>query len=178
MEEDTRFVLELMIHYKSDLFKIMTSKLGPYVVNDIEDCYQDLFMLAFLNRRKLCNHPNPVGWLFITAGNIANDKQRKNRKNERRTVSIEDAEEISCPEQMEDDILDRSSSPQEEPESIKEQILDTLSSKEKELYRLKYIEKKDNKYIARYFTTTEGCIRAWLSQMRKHVRKIIEKQMQ
>lgn len=177
MEEDTGFVLELMTNYKSDLIKIMTSKLGQYKGNDVEDCYQDLFMLAFLNRKKLSSHPNPVGWLFITAANIAHDMMRKNRKNERRTVSFEDAADITCLEGIEDLVIDRGSNLQEETEHAKKQILDILSDREKELYRLKYIEKKDTKYLAQYFSTTEGCIRAWLSQMRRHVRKIIENQM-
>ena len=53
MEEDTRFVLDLVTSHKPDLVKIITSKLGQYKTNDVEDCFQDLFVLAFIHREKL-----------------------------------------------------------------------------------------------------------------------------
>lgn len=177
MEEDIRFVLDLVTSHKSDLVKIITSKLGQYKTNDVEDCLQDLFVLAFIHRKKLSRHPNPVGWLFVTARNLAHDTFRKNKKNEKYTVSFEDAIEIFGTDEMEETMLENGTAPKEELETTKEKILEELSCREKKLYRLKYIEKKDTKYLARYFSTTEGCIRAWLSQMRKHIRKIVENQM-
>lgn len=176
MEEDTRFVLDLVTSHKPDLVKIITSKLGQYKTNDVEDCFQDLFVLAFIHREKLSRHPNPVGWLFVTARNLAHDAFRKNKKNERHTVSFEDAIEIFGTDEMEEIMLKNRTAPKEEPETTKEKILEELSCREKKLYQLKYIEKKDTKYLAQYFSTTEGCIRAWLSQMRKRIRKIVENQ--
>lgn len=177
MEEDTRFVLDLVTSHKPDLVKIITSKLGQYQANDVEDCFQDLFVLAFIHREKLSRHPNPVGWLFVTARNLAYDAFRKNKKNEKHTVSFEDAIEIFGTNEMEAIILEDGTVLREEPPLQKEKILEELSCREKKLYQLKYIEKKDTKYLAQYFSTTEGCIRAWLSQMRKHIRKIVENQI-
>ena len=176
MEEDTRFVLDLVTSHKPDLVKIITSKLGLYQANDVEDCFQDLFVLAFIHREKLSRHPNPVGWLFVTASNLAHDTFRKNQKDEQHTVSFEDAIEISGTNETEETLFEYA--PEDEPEIVKERILNQLNCREKKLYQLKYIEKKDTKYLAQYFSTTEGCIRAWLSQMRKHIKKIIEKQTQ
>ena len=176
MKENFCFVLELMNHHRTGLIKTIASKLGPYKTNDAEDCYQELFILAFLNQDKLSSHPNPVGWLFVTASNIACDALRKNQKNERYTVRYEDIAEISCPGGFENIVIERNSGIEEETDGLKDRILNALNEKEKELYRLKYIEKKDTKYLAQYFSTTEGCIRARLSQMRKHVKNLIEKQ--
>lgn len=178
MEKDARFVLDLITKHKLDLIKIITSKLGQYHTNDVEDCFQDLFVLAFINRKKLYCHPNPVGWLFITASNLAHDTFRKNQKDEQHTISFEDAIEISGTDETEYTLFEYEFTSEDEPEIIKERILDQLNCREKKLYQLKYIEKKDTKYLAQYFSTTEGCIRAWLSQMRKHIKKIIEKQAQ
>ena len=176
MEKDARFVLDLITKHKLGLIKIITSKLGQYHTNDVEDCFQDLFVLAFINRKKLYCHPNPVGWLFVTASNLAHDTFRKNQKDEQHTISFEDAIEISGTNETEKTLFEYA--PEDEPEIIKERILEQLNYREKKLYQLKYIEKKNTKYLAQYFSTTEGCIRAWLSQMRKHIKKIIEKQTQ
>jgi len=144
----------------------------------MEDCFQDVFLLALINREKLKNHPNPVGWLYVTASNVAYDAWRKNQKQERHTVPFGDIAEFFYDSGLESSLADfQFGSPEETEDTRKKRVLDELNSREKELYRLKYMEKKDTKYLAEYYSTTEGCIRARLSKLRKHVRKIVEKQM-
>lgn len=176
MSEDERFVLDLVQDHKIKLMKIITSRLGQCRTADVEDCFQDIFMLAFINREKLKTHPNPVGWLYVTASNVAYDARRRNLKHEQLTISFSDVVEYLGEDGI--DIAEFHSDAVEETEdNRKKRVLDELCDKEKELYRLKYVEKKDNRYLAEYYSTTEGCIRARLSQLRKHVRKIVEKQM-
>lgn len=178
MSEDERFVLDLVINHKVGLMKIITSKLGPYRTNDMEDCLQDIFVLVLLNLEKLKNHPNPVGWLYVTASNVAYDTRRKNIKHEQHTIPFGDVVDFLGEDDIEPFIDDfQFDSGEETEDHQKRKVLDELSDREKDLYRLKYVEKKDTKYLAEYYSTTEGCIRARLSQLRKHVRKIVEKQM-
>lgn len=176
MSEDDRFVLDLIMAHKNRLVRIVTSKLGASYINDVEDCLQDIFVLAFVNKEKLRAHLNPAGWLFVTANNVSYDMRRRNLKHEQHTVSFNDLLDYLGEDEVERYILERPSETEME-EGRKESVLDELCDKEKELYQLKYVEKKDNRYLAEYYSTTEGCIRARLSQLRKHVRKIIEKQM-
>ena len=93
MIEDERFVLDLVQDHKIKLMKIITSRLGQCRTADVEDCFQDIFMLAFINREKLKTHPNPVGWLYVTASNVAYDARRRNLKHEQLTVSFSDVME-------------------------------------------------------------------------------------
>ena len=175
MIEDERFVLDLVQDHKIKLMKIITSRLGQCRTADVEDCFQDIFMLAFINREKLKTHPNPVGWLYVTASNVAY-RFPHGLRNQRLTVSFSDVMEYLGEDGV--DIAELHSEALEDTEdNRKKRVLDELCDKEKELYRLKYVEKKDNRYLAEYYSTTEGCIRARLSQLRKHVRKIVEKQM-
>lgn len=182
MIEDERFVLDLVLDHKIKLMQIITSRLGHYRTADVEDCFQDIFILAFINREKLKTHPNPLGWLYVTASNVAYDARRRNQKHAQLTVSfndvMEDVMEYLGEDGVENYIAELHSDTLEDTEdNRKKRVLDELCDKEKELYRLKYVEKKDNRYLAEYYSTTEGCIRARLSQLRKHVRKIVEKQM-
>ena len=144
MENDARFVLDLITKHKLDLIKIITSKLGQYHTNDVEDCFQDLFVLAFINRKKLYCHPNPVGWLFITASNLAHDTFRKNQKDEQHTISFEDAIEISGTDETEYTLFEYHVKPTfdfyqllltqgnqievVEPESVRNRMLDTVKA--------------------------------------------------
>lgn len=178
MNEDEKFVLDLIVKHKNSLVKIITYRLGQYQTTDVEDCLQDIFVLAFVNREKLKTHPNPVGWLFVTASNVSYDARRRFLKHEQHTVSFSDVMEYLGEDGIENYITEFHSEVLEDGEDKrKERVLDELCEREKELYRLKYVEKKDNRYLAEYYSTTEGCIRARLSQLRKHVRKIVEKQM-
>lgn len=178
MSEDERFVLDLVLDHKIKLVKIVTSRLGRCQTADVEDCLQDIFVLAFINKEKLKTHPNPVSWLYVTASNVSYDARRRNLKREQHTVSFSDVMEYLGEDGVENYITEFHSNALEDTEdNKKERVLDELCDKEKELYRLKYVEKKDNRYLAEYYSTTEGCIRARLSQLRKHVRKIVEKQM-
>lgn len=93
MSEDERFVLDLVQDHKIKLMKIITSRLGQCRTADVEDCFQDIFMLAFINREKLKTHPNPVGWLYVTASNVAYDARRRNLKHEQLTISFSDVVE-------------------------------------------------------------------------------------
>jgi len=44
--------------------------------NLVEDVVQETFLRAWVDFNKLRNHPNPRGWLFVTARNLVTDNYR------------------------------------------------------------------------------------------------------
>lgn len=176
MSEDERFVLDLVQDHKIKLMKIITSRLGQCRTADVEDCFQDIFMLAFINREKLKTHPNPVGWLYVTASNVAYDARRRNLKHEQLTISFSDVVEYLGEDGI--DIAEFHSDAVEETEdNRKKRVLDELCDKEKELYRLKYVEKRITDILPNIIPRRRAVYVPVYLSCCKHVRKIVEKQM-
>lgn len=174
MEKDADFIVNLIITHRAPLRKIMTAHLGSYGENDLDDCLQELILRAMLNVSRLRVHENPVGWLYITASHIAKETARKNQKREISLLPLEDFENELYENDPEHEILEHVSGDLREPEETEvAAVLNMLNRREKELYRLKYIEKRSTAFIAQHYHASEGCIRMWLSRLRRHVRDII-----
>ena len=90
-------------------------------------------------------------------------------------ISYEDIEDKLSEESFENELIERMRVKEIDIQAEKEKILSQLSSRELDLYKLKFVENRDYTYIAKKYNTSPGCIRAWISQLKKRVIKIIKK---
>ncbi len=173
--KERKFIADLIGENEERLRKSAASILKNKNEDNLDECLQELYVLAYENIEKLLLHPCPEGWLFKTISNIAHDMKRDIDKNMTYLISYEDIEDKLSEESFENELIERMRAKEIDIQAEKEKILSQLSSRELDLYKLKFVENRDYTYIAKKYNTSPGCIRAWISQLKKRVIKIIKK---
>lgn len=175
ISKDRKFIAALIHKNEERLRKSAASILKNKNDDNLNECLQELYVLAYENIEKLLVHPCPEGWLFKTISNIAHDMKRSVDKNMTYLISYEEIEDKLSEESFENDLIERMRVDEIDIQAEKEKILNQLSARELDLYRLKFVENRDYIYIAEKYNTSPRCIRAWISQLKKRVIKIIRK---
>ena len=174
-KEERKFIDNLLKNNKDSLIRAASKLLQTTDVNDISDCLQEVSLCAIMNGKELVSHPSPIGWLHKTLFNIAHDMKREADKRRTKLQSIDEVEYLVTDESFESDQLEKMDRQEIDIHQQKATILDKLTIRELDLYQLRYVEKREFSYIAEKYHTTPGCIRAWISQLKKKVKNLIRK---
>lgn len=174
-KEERKFIDNLLKNNKDSLIRAASKLLQTKDVNDISDCLQEVSLCAIMNGKELISHPSPIGWLHKTVFNIAHDMKREADKHRTKLQSIDEVEYLITDESFEDTQLEKMDYQKNDIHKQKASVLSKLTIRELDLYQLRYVEKREFSYIAEKYHTTPGCIRAWISQLKKKVKKLIRK---
>lgn len=174
-KEERKFIDNLLRENKNVLIRAAAKHLQTTDTNDISDCLQEVSLCAIMNGKDLISHPSPVGWLHKTLFNIAHDMKRDADKRRAKLQSIEEVEFLITDESFEDKQLDKMDYQKNDIYKQKASVLSKLTIRELDLYQLRYVEKRKFSYIAEKYHTTPGCIRAWISQLKRKIKNLIKK---
>ncbi len=173
--EERAFISQLIDENRDKLLRAVARNMNTTDPNDIDDCLQEVFLLTLQNAKKLTTHPNPIGWLHKTTFNIAHDMKRNADKRRTKFLSLDDALHLMADNSFENKCIERMEHHIWNIDERKKEIFSKLSIRELDLYHLRFVEKRDYSYIAQKYRTTEGCIRAWISQMKKRIKTMVYK---
>ena len=173
-QKEKKFLLELLKKNRQRLVSTAIAVLHSQNKEDIEDCLQELCLTAQENIEKLMAHPCPDGWLIRTVSNIAHDMRRETEKKRAYLISYDEGGDSISEESFESELIERMDSEKYDLQAEKERVFAALSARELDIYNMRFIEKREYSEIAKKYNTSVGCIRAWVSQLRKHVKEIID----
>lgn len=171
-EEEKQYIAKLISDNRG-LFIRNIMKLEAIISQeDVEDCLQELYILAYENYDALIQSPNPIGWLFQTLKNITNNYRRKKIKR-LNYLPLSDFDNEKYFEDNENNMLFRIMTNHFSDELIISIIFSKLSEKEKLLYSMRYTDKLSSKDIAKKLNVSDILIRVNLHNLKKKIKTII-----
>jgi len=128
-------------------------------------------LVALQKSTLLRQHPNPGGFLFQTAKNIAKKKKRESFQQ----MMLElDAEDTDIDDETTDlsDYIQMVQDQQINEEDYIESVLSELSEEKRRLYTLYYLNKESMREIALLFGVEEAAMRMRFVRLRREIRTI------
>jgi len=168
-EKDKAFFDDLCMSYYEKVLRYLCSKLDCEAA--ARDCTQDVFLVALQKSTLLRQHPNPGGFLFQTAKNIAKKKKRESFQQ----MMLElDAEDTDIDDGIPDlsDYIQMVQDQQINEEDYIESVLSELSEEKRRLYTLYYLNKESMREIALLFGVEEAAMRMRFVRLRREIRTI------
>ncbi|MEG2148251.1 MAG: sigma-70 family RNA polymerase sigma factor [Clostridiales bacterium] len=168
---ETLFFENLCKQYYKRIFQYLMVKVhDPEVAADL---VQNTFLVAWEKRNTLAKHENPLGFLYVTAQNIAFSYLRQAKKAptplpEGYTPCTDDHDLFETIEKQRDNNIDET--------KYVDTILKTLPLSTKELYQNYYIDKLSISEIAKNHHSTEVAVRMRLVRLRKRIKKEVHNQ--
>ena len=132
---------------------------------------QEVFLLACQKEQELSKHPNPGGFLFRTAQNLARKYRREAYLQLTREPLTETGEP---PEQADGDWLERELDRQVDEQAYLGEVFSRLSPEQYQLYALHYLQKVPMKEVAARYGLREETVRMRYLRLRKQIRQIAE----
>ncbi len=129
-----------------------------------DDCVQESFFILYQHYMKDEDIKNVAGFLYKIADNLIKTQWRENQKAE--TIIQIDSLSDTIPAK-EDEYSDL------DYDLLAEKLLLALNEKEKELYKLKYIDNKSLEEIATELNMTYQAVAKRLSRLRQKVKELI-----
>lgn len=162
------FFESLCEDYYAKVLQYLFSVLGDEAT--ARDCTQEVFLVALQKSPILREHPNPGGFIFLTAKNIAKRNRRETFKLLLSDISLDEAgndpsDPSSDLERMLDSEIDAA-------EYI-ELVLSRLSEEKRRLYMLYYSERLSMAEIARRYNAQEPAVRMRYVRLRKEIKAIV-----
>ena len=133
------------------------------------DCMQDIASLALKKLDTVINHPNPGGFLIVTAKNYIQKHKALIQKNNKLTVSFDETMTNVAYEEDFDRIFEE----RVNIDKLKEEILCELNSAEIGLYCLFYEKKLSVRQTAQNLKISESNVKVRLFRLRVKVRKMV-----
>lgn len=162
------FFEQLCADYYEKILRYLYSALGDETA--ARDCTQEVFLIACQKSALLRQHPNPGGFLFKSAKNLACKARRESFSRLLREISIESGvAEIADPQTAIEAALDTGI---DETEYI-ETVLGRLSEEKRRLYSLYYQNHKSMAEIAGLLGLTETAVRMRYVRLRREIRAIV-----
>ena len=166
-KRERAFFEKLCADYYEKVLRYLFSALGGE--GAARDCTQDVFLVACQKCALLSQHPNPGGFLFQTAKNLAHKARREACRQLMTDISLDNLEgEPADRTGSIDYILDRRLDEQQYLECV----LSELSAEKRQLYALYYLEKKSMAQIAAIFGIQESAVRMRYLRLRREIRAI------
>ncbi len=146
------------------LFPLVTRMLGSSA--NAEDAIQEIMMKLWAKRKKIANHPNITGFVFLTARNHCIDLLRK------KTFLLDDS---SVPFKALASTNEHIELEWKELNGIIQEVLKKLPEQQKEVFIMRDIDGYEYTEIASAMQLKVENIRVLLSRARKQVRIELEK---
>ena len=119
-----------------------------------QDIVQETFVFALAHPKELLSHPKPVAWLSTVLYNIAMNERR--RWDNSRNISLDQMGDIFSAEP---------------PVDFAEIMPDFLRDDEKQLLRMRFVEKLSYREISEKLGISEGAYRVKYSRLMKKIRR-------
>ncbi len=139
-----------------------------------EDCVQESFYILYKHYLKNEEIINVGGFLYKIADNLIKTQWRENKKAES-IVQLDSIADSLADSQLMEELNDFSDI---DYDNMAENLISELTEKEKELYKLKYVENKSIKEIADELNSSFDAIAKRLSRLRQKVKDIITQQFE
>lgn len=154
------------------LFRLASNRLRAFVghSSDAQDVVQEVFMLAA--EKDIRNHPNPAGWLAVTAENTCKNYIRANARNERKQRKCAQAKfgKTAHPSLF---LLD-SVEDETRASDMRMTIERALPPEDWELLRKYCLEERSIEEIAEEIGMTPNALRVRIHRIRKRLKKYLE----
>jgi RNA polymerase sigma-70 factor (ECF subfamily) len=147
------------------------------VLNDktrAKDCVQDVFLIACRKADILRSHPNPGGFLFQTAKNLAHKSRREGFRQMLNELQIEAAVDALTTKLADANAdIDKALDEKINESDYIETVLGRLSDDKRRLYTLYYISKRTMAEIAAILGAEEPATRMRYVRLRREIKNII-----
>lgn len=162
------FFDELCKKYYNDVYKYLVFTLKN--IDIANDAIQDTFVVVYKNIKKVYNHPNPGGYVFRTAQNIARNHKKEIYKRIVNEIYIDD--DIIKLSDYKSEISSIIDTEINEYDYITE-VIDSLNSNDKKLYNMYYVEHKQMKEIAQELDIEYAALRMKYVRLRKKIKATV-----
>ena len=137
-------------------------------IHIVDDCIQETFVIFLISYDKLCDHPNPAGWLCNTAWNRLRSEIRKTTHRVKKLYEIAEMEQVN-PSEVEA-VLDRWANQNMAIETIAA-IHSILTQKEQEIYQSYFVEDLSLAETARKNSISPNSVRSAIGRIRKRAKE-------
>ena len=162
------FLEQLCTEYHEKILRYLYYSLGDE--SAARDCTQEVFLVACRKVKVLYRHPNPGGFLFQTAKNLACKTRRENFSQLVKEISIDDRSLVLEHTGSEiEKVLDR----QIDEFLFIEAVLSKLTDEKRKLYNLYYLNHLSMAQIARSLGIKEPALRMRYVRLRQEIRDIV-----
>lgn len=162
------FFEQLCVDYYEKILRYLYASLGDEVV--ARDCAQEVFLIACQKSEILRQHPNPGGFLFQTAKNLACKTRRKSFSRMLRELSTDEENvEITDLYAEIETMLDNQINELEYVEAV----LSRLGKEKRMLYGLYYLNNKSMAEISVLLGLEETAVRMRFVRLRREIRAIV-----
>jgi RNA polymerase sigma-70 factor (ECF subfamily) len=168
--KDRAFFSELCADYYEKVLKYLFYALKSE--SAARDVTQEVFLAACQKRALLRQHPNPGGFLFQTAKNLANKSRTESYRQMLRDMALDD-----LPEDPADSSgsIEAALDKEIDERQYIEAVLDELSEEKRRLYTLYYAENKSMAEIAQILGLEEPALRMRFVRLRREIRGCISR---
>lgn len=162
------FLEQLCADYHEKILRYLYHSLGDETA--ARDCAQEVFLVACQKIKELSIHPNPGGFLYQTAKNLACKSRREHFSRLLREISVEEqsTEFADLGRGIEEELDKRI----DEFQYI-ESVLSKLTDEKRNLYNLYYINHKSMGEIAQMTGAKEPAVRMRFVRLRQEIRTIV-----
>lgn len=166
------YIVKLYQLYSAIVKKTIISKLYSCSIEDIEDCVQEVFVVAVKRLDELRGHPKLIGWFTVVAKNIAMKHNEKFLTEKHvNDKAFDDCPDTFCvEEQVVEDIMFAELIKQD----VLNTVLNTLESEEKKLYNLRWVQHLRYKEIEEALALSSGAVKSRILRLRRHIEEIIK----
>lgn len=160
-----QFFEGLCAAYYENVLRYLYRTLGD--AEAARDAVQEVFLTALGKQTELAAHPNPGGWLFLTARNLA----KKAKREAYRRMMEEPADEMEEP--LDGGSLVELAIDREIDETrYVEQVLSGLTPEKRRLYALYYLRGRTMREIAAELGMDEPAVRMRFVRLRREIREL------
>lgn len=166
-QNDDDFIVELYKLYSAVVKKTVYAKLYSKSIEDIEDCVQTVFVIAVEKLEELRVHPNIIGWFTVVAKNVSMKKNEKFLKE--KCVSYEDFE--ACPDslRLDEQVIEDVTFEELVKGNAVNKVLEKLNVEEKELYRLRWVNRLSYSEIEGELDLSSGAVKSRIMRLKRHI---------
>jgi RNA polymerase sigma factor (sigma-70 family) len=120
----------------------------------VDDCESDVVLIAVEHAAELLSHPNSTGWFVVTAQNVAHNARRKEITRTHNLISVSEFKSETDMEPLEDILYKEWVN-----DGIPEELISRLAPREREVYKLIFLEHMSTKGISDKLGISESTVR-------------------
>ncbi len=169
------FYEEICEKYFKDVYQfcIYLTKGNRSLNHIVEECVQETFLEAKKQIKKLKNHPNVKGWLYVTSRNMINSSMRKYYTKNKHEIPI--YEEVACSSTSVEEELENISESGIDIDKLKIDIMKQLKEEEYQFYIDCFIKKMPVKEIAEKYNISISATYTRIHRLRVKIKKMVER---